>query len=360
MRGQGRVFQRGNRWWLAYWVRGKEFRESGGNTKADAKRKLKARLGEINEGSFTGLREERITVNQLLDDFILYLETKGAKSLNTFQSYIKPVRRVFGTDRVIEITTARIQKFILEMKKEGFANATINRRTGALKQAFNLARKQEILNRVPYIPMLREDNARQGFFESDEFEAIVRYLPDPLNDITRFAYFTGWRKGEILPLKWENIDRLSGEIRLLDSKNGQGRVIPIEGPLKELIEKRWQVRGFTLSNGNTAISSYVFHRKGNPYVDTRKAWKTACEKAGYPGKLIHDLRRTAARNFTRAGVPETVAMSITGHKTTSMFQRYNITSQEDQRKALIATQEHVSSLPSEKRIVSLSSGAHKK
>jgi integrase len=88
-------------------------------------------------------------------------------------------------------------------------------------------------------------------------------------------------------------------------------------------------------------------------VDTRKVWKTACEKAGYPGKLIYDLRRTAARNFTRAGVPENVAMSIAGHKTTSMFQRYNITSQEDQRKALIAVRNNLNFTENQEKVVSL-------
>jgi len=150
MRGRGRIYQRKERWWIAYYVRGKEYRESAGSTKAEATRYLKKRLGEIHGGSFVGPKEERITINELLDNLILHLKTKGAKSVASFISHIKPVRETFGLDRVIDITPPRIEKFISRMKKEGFASATINRRVGAFKQSFNLARKQNLINQVPY------------------------------------------------------------------------------------------------------------------------------------------------------------------------------------------------------------------
>ena len=86
MRGQGRIFQRGKKWWVAYYVGGEEHREAGGTTKTEAKQFLKNRLGEINSGRFVGPREERITVNEILDNLILHLETKGAKSIPAFVS----------------------------------------------------------------------------------------------------------------------------------------------------------------------------------------------------------------------------------------------------------------------------------
>jgi integrase len=78
----------------------------------------------------------------------------------------------------------------------------------------------------------------------------------------------------------------------------------------------------------------VFHRNGRPVGDYRDAVHTARVKAGLPDFLVHDLRRSAVRNLTRAGIPEAVAMSLSGHLTRSVFDRYNITSGEDQREAV--------------------------
>lgn len=201
--------------------------------------------------------------------------------------------------------------------------------------------------------MLRENNARQGFFEKDEFESVSGALPKVLADVARFAYLSGWRKGEILPLTWENVDRAAGEVRIATSKNGHGRVLPLTGSLKDLIEVRWQAREYLSTDNVTAISPFVFHEKGVRVGDFRKAWANACKALNVPGKLFHDLRRTAVRNMIRAGVPQTVAMSISGHRTIAMFNRYNITSQDDKREALLRTEVHLAALPSERNIAAI-------
>lgn len=353
MRGNGRVFKRGNKWWIAYCVRGEEKRESGGNTQAEAKRFLKERLGQIYSGTYLGPQEERLTVNDLLDNLITRLELKGAKSIPAFVSGLKPIREFFGFDRAVDVTPERIRLYIKERKNLGKANATINRGVTGLRQAFNLARKEGKLNHLPYFTVLPEDNARQGFFEQHEFEAVLESLPDYLRGIAQFAYMSGWRKAEIVSLHWNQVDRISGEVRLKTSKNGRGRVLPIEGELQELIEQRWVAREVVLKNGDTFVSPFVFHREGEEIQRFDKAWKTACKKAGYPGKLFHDFRRTASRNMIRAGVPQSVAREITGHKTYHTFDRYNITSEEDKRQALLATQKYVAGELSEKKIVAL-------
>jgi hypothetical protein len=99
----------------------------------------------------------------------------------------------------------------------------------------------------------------------------------------------------------------------------------------------------TYKNGETYISPLVFHNEGKPLGLFQKNWITACKETGFPGKLFHDFRRTAARNFTRAQVSESVAIFIIGYKTNSMFRRHNITNMNDKRNAFIAAEEYLES-----------------
>lgn len=199
---------------------------------------------------------------------------------------------------------------------------------------------------IPKVKTLEEQNARQGFFERPDLEAVVTTLRAYLQDFIRFGYLTGWRKGEIISLKWTNVDREVGAIRLRAeaAKTGRGRTVMLEGDLAELIDRRWEARLFE-KDGHVQVAALVFHREGEPVGDFRKAWATACQAAGVPGKLFHDLRRTAARNMVRAGVPERVAMAVTGHLTRSMFDRYNIGSEDDLRMAAQKTTMYVDTLP---------------
>jgi integrase len=112
----------------------------------------------------------------------------------------------------------------------------------------------------------------------------------------------------------------------------------------ELIDRRWEAWLFD-KDGKVRVAALVFHRDGEPVGDFRKAWATACQAAGVPDKLFHDLRRTAARNMVRAGVPERVAMAVTGHVTRSMFDRYNSVSEGDLRMAAQKTTMYLDTLP---------------
>lgn len=370
--GLGGVFQRGRVWWVRWSCGGTEYRQSSESEKeADAVRLLKKKLGEVGRGRVVAPSEARVTVEELADELILALKTRGAKAVPSFKSHLKPVRAALGHVRALNLTTARLREYITQRQADGMADATINRETGALRQAFRVAFKGEKVSRVPYFPMLRENNVRRGFFERADFEAVAAKLPDPIDVVARFAYLSGWRKGEILPLPWSAVDRSAREIRLATSKNGDGRVLPYtEGSaLDRLVEARWKAREYETPEKQTGISAYLFHRQGRPLADIRKAWAKACREArvvkpcdscdgvpapedavetcrrceGHgtlPGRLLHDLRRTGVRDMTRAGVPQSVAMAISGHKTISVFLRYNITDEKDKREALTRTEAH--------------------
>jgi integrase len=128
--------------------------------------------------------------------------------------------------------------------------------------------------------------------------------------------------------------------------------VPLEGELRDIIERRRAAQTIEDKNGNQRFAEFVFHSKGVPVGDFRKAWATACKKAGVPNRLFHNLRRTASRNLIAAGVPQAVAMKITGHRTDSMFRRYAIVNEEQKREALAKTQQYVVN-SSERKVVSI-------
>jgi integrase len=115
--------------------------------------------------------------------------------------------------------------------------------------------------------------------------------------------------------------------------------------LTALIERRWRAREYEMPNGEIALAQHVFHRHGRGIADFRKTWTAACNVTGLSGLLFHDLRRSAVRNMDRAGVSQPVAMSITGHKTLSVYQRYRIVNEDDRREALERTEASTRSAP---------------
>jgi integrase len=345
--GEGRVFYRQNRgcWVIACCHNGKEIREKVKGDEDAARRLLKRRLKEKERETFIGPSERRLTVGDLLDAREIDLTTRGAKSKSS-GVHMAAIRKHFGIDKAVEISAERLNRFIAEEQQLKKKPSTINRELQELRAAYRLAVRQKrlTLGSIPYFPMQNErNNVRKGYFEAHEFESVATDLPPAVADFARFAYLTGWRKGEISGLTWDQVDHAAHEVRLYDSKNGEGRTVALPDDLWALIERRWIARSWThRKTKQTHLSPLVFHRNGRPVRDFHKRWEKALKKAGLPTgtgtrRLFHDFRRTAVRDMVRAGVPQSVAMSITGHKTVSMFLRYKITSGEEQREALART-----------------------
>ncbi len=343
--------------WIKYYRNGRVFRESSGSAReGDAKRLLRLREGDIERGLPVTPRIGRIRFEEASEDVLNDYRTNGKRSLAVVERRItKHLMPFFGGRRMSAITTSDVRQFTANRQAETIrvrkerkvkvatgwvtvpeerrqvSNAEINRELTILKRAFSLAIQAGKLMTKPYIPLLKESNARTGFFELDQFQSVVSHLPDSIRPVVKFAYVTGWRiPSEVLTLQWRQVDFGSGQIRLDPgtTKNGEGRVFLMTAALREVLEAQRDARErLRLERG--ALCPYVFHRNGVPITAFTKAWKTACAKAGCPGRIPHDLRRTAVRNLVRAGVPERVAMQMTGHKTRSVFERYNIVSETD-------------------------------
>ena len=178
--------------------------------------------------------------------------------------------------------------------------------------------------------MLKENNVRKGFVEEEQFKSLLKHLRVELRPMVTFAKITGWRRGEVLSLQWPQVDFKCRMVRLEPgtTKNKEGGMFPFTAELESLLLAQRQATDVLKKQGK--IVPWVFHHKeGQPIREFKNNWTTACRKAGWPGLLFHDLRRTATRNLVRAGIPERVAMMLTGHKTRSVFERYNIISEGD-------------------------------
>ena len=239
---------------------------------------------------------------------------------------------------MVHITPDEVQRYVEHRQKDGAANATINRELAALKRMFSLAIRRARLLHGPYIPLLQEDNVRQGFFERQQFDAVRQRLPEALQGLVMLVFYTGWRvRSEVFPLQWSQVDRRVGTIRLEPgtTKNQDGRTFAYQeiDELREVIQEQW--RQHEASRRQGIICPWVFHRNGKPIKGFARAWRTACRLAGCPGRVPHDFRRTAVRNMERAGVPRKVAMALVGHRTESMYRRYDIVTDSDLHAAAV-------------------------
>src|SRR5216684_2090164 len=330
----GMLYRRGRIWRVKYYRNGRSFRESSkSQSRLHAKRVRQKREGEISTSAFLGLEAERVRLEELAQDLLNEYQANNRKSFIWLKRRINlHLMPFFGGFRAVDVTTDRVRAYIIQRQQESASNGSINRELAALKRMFNLASEMTPpkVVRVPYIPMLRECNVRNGFFEHDEYLALQRELPEYLKPVLTFGYFTGAREGEILSLKWDQVDLDQHTVYLepRSTKNDQPRTIPLACELLEALKIQKAVR-----DSRCPECDYVFYRKGQRIGNFQRAWKSACKRAGVSGRLFHDLRRSAVRNLVRAGVPERVAMAISGHKTRSVFDRYNIVAERDLHEA---------------------------
>lgn len=350
MRGQGRVFRpkvdgkESRVWWLDYSVHGRRHRESSGTTsKAEAFKALRERIGKRESGTISG-RPERVTLAELKTALQRHYAREGNASWHRAEQAFTHLETFFGLEaKALSITRAAVADYQDSRLSEGAARNTIRYEVGVLSAAFGVAVELDMLAAKPVFKQLPEGEKRSGFFEPADFAALVVGLPSDLSALVRFLRFTGWRRGEGAGLTWAQVDwddeRYPGEheepvpgpnaaIRIgeAQTKGGDSREFPIaHAPeLRELLLERFRLRD----------GLYVFHRNGKPIGDFRKKWARACKAAGLEGRLVHDLRRTAAREFRRAGVSEGEIMKLCGWKTRDMFDRYHIIDAADLARAV--------------------------
>ncbi len=337
----------GRIWWVKYYVNGNPIRESTGTEReTEAKRFLKLREGSVATGAPIPPRIDRILYDELAADLRQDYKTTGSRSLVEVEQRTKHLDRFFRSRRAASIgppiITAYVAQRQAEMtrRKRATSNRTINIELSLLRRMFRLAYENGKVLRVPPIKMLKEAAPRQGFFEREQYEAVRRRLREDVQAALAVGHTFGWRvRSEVLTLRRSQVDLKAGTLRLEPgtTKNRDGRVVYLTPELRTLLGQQLD-RADRLSKQMEQIIPWVFPHlsgrfRGERIAGFRKAWETACKKAGVPWMLIHDFRRTAVRNMERAGVSRSVAMKLTGHKTESVYRRYAIVSDSDLQEA---------------------------
>jgi len=353
MRTRGSVFRpayrsaagklrRSATWWLDYYQDGRRVRRSSSTKiKAEAEKVLRAALGDVDAGVAPppGELPTVAALHQLVSDDYARNGRKSGRDVDRAYGYLE---RFFGDRPASSIAVADVDHYIAARlagrvpggqhrgrygrRARRAARATINRELAHLRRGFRLAVKKGRLARRPDFSLLTEKNRRLGFFEVHEFEAVISKLPPHLQPLMRFLYWTGWRSSEARDLEWHQVDRAAGVVRIEETKNSEPRTIPygVLPELKAIVEAQ-RARADELQRSLRRVVKHVFFTDSGLKVhDYAKAWNEARKAAGLPGRLVHDFRRTAARNMLRAGIPQNVCMQLGGWKTQSIFTRYSI------------------------------------
>ena len=353
-RGDGMIFKRGSRFWIQFYVNGQRVRLSSESPSEDvAKRMLKDKLARVTLNEPLVVRSARVTYDELRRDLVEHYQATGERDLEEAGWRLQHLDRAFRGVRAGHITGDAITRYIVRRQGEEIvtgegeaerrrapAAGTINREVAVLLRMLRLGLERGKVARLPIVHKPEEAPPRAGFFEAAAFEAVRAALPEDLRVAVTIAYTFGWRmQSEVLSLERRQVDLEAGTIRLDpgSTKNDEGRVVYLTPELRALLAAHLG-RVDALGRDLGRLIPWCFPHfekplRGDQRRDFRRAWRTACAAAGHPGMLRHDFRRTAVRNMVNRSIPERVAMTITGHKTRAVFDRYHIVSPADLQEA---------------------------
>ncbi|HLZ52123.1 MAG TPA: site-specific integrase [Candidatus Acidoferrum sp.] len=352
-RGSGSVFRQAgtDNWTIQYYARGgKRIRESlGSDDYKAAQQLLTQRLSAIDKGEFVERPAKPKTVAELFEELRRHYRVNKRRSLGSLEFRWKHLKAL-ADFLAVHVDKDCLSAYVDERLKEGASNASVNRELSALKTAFHLGQ----VPRMPKFPHLAENNARVGFVEQHQFDQMVKHADQPwLRLYLELAYTYGWRRGELLHLRVEQVDLLEKTLRLdpIQTKNARPREVAMTATAYELIKQAVVGKNPT---------DRLLTRGLKPVRDFRESWQKLCVKAAlgkftcrtcenlgdgdkckcgsrafkYAGTTPHDFRRSAARQLRKAGIAESTIMDMAGWATREMFKRYAVTDSSDIRNAV--------------------------
>jgi integrase len=302
-----------------------------------ADRAFARKMLEWQERKHLGLeKKKQYTFGELIKWYLSLPGTSQVKSIYKIKQHCERLKRVFGAMKADEIKPSMVEAyqhkrlFVITYRSTPYKPASINREVEVMKRIFNLALREEMVIKNPCwkVTRLSEQNARDRVLSKEEFDKLVKELPQHASDIVTVAYYTGMRAGEIFGLTWDRVNTKEGYFNLTskDTKTGEARHVYFNGPVKTILGRLAKVRPIS--------HRFVFTYRGSPVKSIKYSLIKALKKAEIKDFRFHDLRHTYVSNARKAGVDRTVIMKLTGHKTLSMFTRYNSVDEADAREAM--------------------------
>jgi integrase len=338
-------------WYAQYVHNGKQVRVSTGETsKMKALGVLRRLMGDRDRGLAPLPESQKLRYADLRRGLIANYEERGNRSLTTYADGEENINGLRQLDDFFnysesnpgpplpQITTETSREFARKRQADGVGTATVNRSLACLRRMLRIAHEDGRIQHVPKIRFLKEPPPRKGFLELEKFNELLALLPTYLQPLILLLYYCGLRVDEGRQIEWPAVDLDAHLIRLEaeQTKTDEARTVPLPAQLVMMLRA-------------------IEPKTGKVFDDTnlRNEWQKACAACGqgtrtliepekedahawykYTGLLVHDLRRSAVRNLVNAGVPERVAMQISGHKTRAVFDRYHIVSTDDVTKAM--------------------------
>jgi integrase len=322
--------------------------EKVGEFKKLAERAYQKKMVDWAEKKYLDIKEEsKLTFSELVMWFLELPAVRQNKTIKDIERACRDLEKVFGSVLVREIKPAMMEKYQRQRLQEPTrygkprSEANVNRTIAVMKRMFNLAVREELAEKNPCwkVKMLPENNARDRILSPEELARLLSHLPHHSAMAVHFAYLTGMRAGEIFQLTWDKVDLTNRVIRLeaKDTKTAEPRLVFLCDQAYDILKESGKVR-FLEHNR-------VFTSMGKPLDKIKKAGPNACRKAEIADFRCHDWRHTFNTNMRKAGGDQSVIMKLTGHKTPSMFQRYNTVDLDDAQNAYQKLEAHLEQEP---------------
>ncbi len=336
-RGERNLTKKEDGWHIELQCKGKRIRRFGGYTKEQARNVLaKLRLDLINENlGFKRPEIKPVPFETFADEFLEIYCKQNKRSWRSDENILIHLKEHFKGETLQSIGPEKVARYMAERRAD-VSPSTVNRARACLMTLFNKAVEwgRSETNPIAKIKKFKEPPGRERILTADESDRLIKSASESIRPVLITALHTGMRRGEILSLRWPDLDFPRRVIFIKNSKSGKPRKIPMSDPVYKALHDLPRVSEFVFYNRKTKTN----------IKDIKNRFHEACRKAkkdpkdtkdpGIVGLRFHDLRHTAASMMIKGGVPLVTVSKFLGHSSIQMTMRYVHETPEDMRLAV--------------------------